>query len=62
MKVSDGHARGLNPTAVETLAQLRFLTAEAEAALRGYHRPVIKNHRKELVGEVRPVFSLEKTG
>ena len=62
MKVSDGHARGLNPTAIETLAQLQVLTTEAAAALKGYHRPAIKNHRKELVGEVRPVFSLEKTG
>ena len=61
MKVSDGHARGLNPTAIETLAQLQVLTAEAAVALKGYHRPVIKNHRKEIVGKVRPVFSLKKT-
>jgi L-asparaginase II len=62
IKVSDGHARGLNPTAIETLAQLQVLTAEAAAALKGYHRPVIRNHRKELVGKVRPVFRIEKTG
>ncbi len=61
IKISDGHARGLNPTAIETLAQLAVLTADAAAALGGYHRPVIKNHRQEIVGEVRPVFSLEKT-
>lgn len=61
IKVSDGHARGLNPTAIETLAQTNLLTAEATAALSSYHHPVIKNHRKEVVGEVRPVFSLAKT-
>jgi L-asparaginase II len=62
IKVSDGHARGLNPTAVETLAQLNLLTPAAAAALAGYHRPAMKNHRKEVVGQVRPVFTLEKTG
>ncbi len=61
IKISDGHARGLNPTAIETLAQLNVLTAEAAVALSAYHRPVIKNHRKEIVGELRPVFDLEKT-
>lgn len=62
IKVSDGHARGLNPIVVETLAQLQLLTPAAADALSGYHRPAIKNHRKEVVGQVRPAFILEKTG
>ena len=62
IKVSDGHARGLNPTAIETLAQLNVLTPEAAAALAAYHRPAIKNHRKEIVGQVRAAFTLAKTG
>jgi L-asparaginase II len=62
IKVSDGHARGLNPTVIETLAQLNLFTLEAGTALAGYHRPAIKNHRKEVVGQVRPIFTLEKTG
>jgi L-asparaginase II len=62
IKVSDGHARGLNPTAVETLAQLNVFTPEAATALAAYHRPVIKNHRKEIVGQVQAAFTLEKTG
>ena len=62
IKIADGHARGLNPTAVETLAQVNILTPEAAGVLAGYHQPTIKNHRKEIVGQVRPVFSLEKTG
>jgi L-asparaginase II len=62
IKVSDGHARGLNPTAVETLAQLNVFTPEAATALTAYHRPVIKNHRKEIVGQVQAAFTLEKTG
>ena len=62
IKVSDGHARGLNSTAIETLAQLNVLTPEAAAALAAYHRPAIKNHRKEIVGQVRTAFTLAKTG
>jgi L-asparaginase II len=62
IKVSDGHARGLNPSAIETLAQCHLLTPEAATKLQGYYRPAIKNHRKEIVGELRPVFTLEKTG
>jgi L-asparaginase II len=62
IKVADGQARGLNPTAIETLNQLQVLTSEAKAALTGYHQPAIKNHRKEIVGQVRTVFTLKKTG
>jgi L-asparaginase II len=62
IKVSDGHARGLNPSAIETLDQCHLLTSDAAVKLQGYCRPAIKNHRKEVVGEVRPVFTLEKTG
>jgi L-asparaginase II len=62
IKVSDGHARGLNPTAIETLTQLNLLTPAAATDLAAYHRPAIKNHRKEIVGQVRVAFTLEKTG
>ncbi len=61
VKIADGHARGLNPTVVETLAQLQVWTPEAAAALAAYHQPVIKNHRKQQVGQVRPAFRLLQT-
>jgi len=61
IKVADGHVRGLNPTAVESLAQLQVWTPEAAAALAAYHHPVIKNHRQQQVGQVRPAFHLAKT-
>ena len=61
VKVADGHARGLNPTVVECLAQLGILTPEAAARLTAYHQPAIKNHRGERVGQVRPVFRLTET-
>lgn len=58
IKISDGHPRGLNPTVIETLSQLGVLTPEAGNALAGYHHPVIKNHLKNVVGEVRPMLNL----
>ncbi len=61
MKVADGHHRGLNPTAIEVLEQLQVLTPEAAAALAKYHRPAIKNHRQEKVGEIRPCFRVGKS-
>lgn len=61
IKVADGHARGLHPVVIETLAQLGVLTPEAATALAGYHRAPIKNHRGEMVGEVRSAFQLVKS-
>ncbi|MGQ9920617.1 MAG: asparaginase [Desulfobacca sp.] len=61
IKVADGHMRGLNPTAVESLAQLQIWSPEAAAALAAYHHPVIKNHRQQPVGQVRAAFRLAKT-
>lgn len=58
IKVADGHARGLNPTIIETLAQLGVLTPSAASALASYHQTQIKNHRGEVVGQVRPNFRL----
>jgi len=58
LKVADGHPRGLNPAVVECLAQLGVLTPGGAAALAGYHHPEIRNHRKERVGLIRPVFHL----
>ena len=57
-KMEDGSYRGLGPTVVETLVQLRVLREEEAAELATYHRPRIENHRRLLVGEVRAVFSL----
>lgn len=58
IKVSDGQARGLNPAIIETLAQLGVMTSNAAATLASYHRPLIKNHLNQMVGEVKPAFSL----
>jgi L-asparaginase II len=58
IKIEDGAKRALMPVVIETLAQLGVLDDAERAALAEYHRPVVTNHRKLVVGEIRPAFDL----
>ncbi len=59
-KIEDGEDRRARPTVViEALRQLGVIDDGALAALQPYARFPIKNHRGDLVGEVKPNFTLE---
>lgn len=58
LKIEDGTKRAIEPAVVEALAQLGVLDDAELSRLSKFHRPVIKNHRKISVGEMRPVFDL----
>jgi L-asparaginase II len=58
LKIEDGNQRALGPAVIELLQQLGALSDAALAQLNKYHHPAILNHRKEQVGELRPVFRL----
>jgi L-asparaginase II len=58
LKIEDGTARARHPAVVEVLAQLGLLSDKELGALKEYHNPVVKNHRKLEVGELRAVFDL----
>ncbi len=58
VKIEDGASRALGPAIIEVLQQLGVLTPEAQEALAPLWRPVIKNHRDQKVGQLRPVFVL----
>ncbi len=58
LKVEDGASRALGPAIIEVLEQLGVLTPAAQEALASLWRPVIKNHRDQKVGQLRPVFAL----
>ena len=58
IKIIDGAYRGLGVAVIETLAQLNILDKDQQADLATYHRPVMKNHRGLLVGEVSAAFTL----
>jgi L-asparaginase II len=61
LKIEDGEDRRSRPTVViETLRQLGILDAQAIEALAPYSRFSIRNHRGDLVGEVRASFELER--
>jgi L-asparaginase II len=58
LKIEDGSSRALGPAVMEVLHQLELLTFEAQETLAPLWRPGLLNHRKQKVGELRPVFSL----
>lgn len=59
LKIEDGAARAVDPAAVEVLRQCGALGPEEVAALRRFHRPRVRNHRREEVGELVPVLDLK---
>jgi len=59
LKIEDGASRPLGPAIIEVLQQLGVLSAAAQGALEPLWRPVIRNHRKQEVGVLRPAFTLE---
>lgn len=59
LKVVDGNGRAAYPAAVETLVQLGVLTEEQYGQIKKYHRPKLYNTRKEVIGEIVPMFQLK---
>ena len=62
IKVSDGGRRAVEVALVHVLSELGALRPLEVAALRRHGRPDILNTRHERVGEIRPAFTLERTG
>jgi L-asparaginase II len=63
LKIEDGEDRRARPTVViESLRQLGVLSEQALAHLAPYAVLVVRNHRGEQVGEVRPSFQLKLVG
>ncbi len=60
-KIEDGEDRRSRPTvAVECLRQLGVLNGDALEALSPYSKFPVRNHRGEIVGEIRPSFDLRR--
>lgn len=60
VKIEDGQSRALNPTVIAVLDQMGLLSPSAREALKAYGQTTILNHRKEEVGQIRPVFNIGK--
>lgn len=60
IKVEDGGERAVAPAMIEALRQIGVLPADILHALRKFHQPEVVNRRGEVVGTLRPVFTLNK--
>jgi len=60
MKIEDGNNRGMGAVVLDTLRQLELAAPADLASLAAHHHPAIRNHEGRVVGEIRPVFALEK--
>lgn len=58
VKIEDGNGRANGPVMIEALRQLGALDAEQLQALSHMHNPKNYNHRKDLVGETKAIFTL----
>ena len=58
LKIEDGHTRAVGPVILETLRQLEIIKSEEIDSLKDLWNPPIKNHRGEIVGEIRASFQL----
>jgi L-asparaginase II len=60
IKIEDGDTRrARDPVVIETLRQLRLLNEAEVSQLANYARLTLYNHRRLIVGEVRPCFRLQ---
>lgn len=56
-KIDDGSYRALAPVAVHILKEMDFLTQDEFIQLKNYYRPLLKNHRQEVIGYLEPAFN-----
>ena len=60
IKVQDGATRSLQAATFSVLDQLGLLDARRRAMLDAYRQPELKNARGNVVGHIRPVFTLRR--
>lgn len=61
IKLADGATRSLHTATYAVLDQLGLLDAGRRAALEPYRAPALLNVRAAVVGQIRPVFALQRT-
>ena len=62
VKIDDGNSRGIGCVIIEVLKQLGILDLDELEALRKHHWITQKNHRNDVVGEIKPAFELSTMG
>ncbi len=60
IKIDSGNSVARNAVVIEVLHQLGYLTQGDLKDLEDVHHPVTRNHKEEIVGEMKPVFTLHR--
>ncbi len=60
LKIDDGSYRAIDPVIIDVLNKLDLLTMNEFCQLKALWKPQVKNHRGEAIGELHPVFELQK--
>lgn len=55
-KIEDGSYAAVTPTVIAMLKHFDFITAEEHEKLLSMYPPVLKNHRGDIIGEIKAVF------
>ena len=58
LKIEDGTSIAVGPAIIEVLLQLKVLNHDETEVLKEFWRPQLLNNKKEVIGEIRPVFKL----
>ncbi len=58
IKIESGTGSAGYSAMVEVLRQLDLLSSQQLEELKRFHKPVMRNHRGDVVGELKPVFTL----
>jgi L-asparaginase II len=60
VKIADGGERAVYPVVIQLLLELRVLDKDEYEGLKRWHHIGLMNNLKEHVGDILPVFQLEK--
>lgn len=60
LKIDDGNYRAIDPVIIKTLKDLDLLSKDELNQLKDRFNPKLRNHRNEIIGELEPVFELNK--
>jgi len=55
-KIDDGSYRALDPVAIRILKKMGLLSQEELSQLEYHYRPLLKNHRQEIIGYLEAIF------
>ena len=56
LKIEDGNIRAIGPIIIQALQHLNALTPPELETLRPHHESHLKNHRKQIIGQIKPTF------